>query len=51
MQEVLVNCVVKLAPRKKCDLTIAVDWDVKHQTKPKSDKIDLQRKKYNIFAN
>ena len=41
MHEVLVNCLVKLAPRKKSvvrltdhhDMTIAVDLDIKHQTK------------------
>ena len=40
MHKVLVNCLVKLAQEKSVVrltdhpyLTIAVDWDVKHQTK------------------
>ena len=36
MHEVLVNCLVKLAQDKGVvylDMTIAVDWDVKPQTK------------------
>ena len=34
MQEVLINCLVWLAQKKKCgkvDMAIAVDWDVKLQ--------------------
>ena len=40
MHEVLLNCLVKLNQEKSVvrrtelpDMTIAVDWDVKHQTK------------------
>ena len=42
MHEILVNCLVKLASEKsvvRCtdhpDMTIAVDWDVNNQIKPK----------------
>ena len=50
VHEVLVNCLVKLAQEKKVwlgeltvptdcpNMTIAVDWDVKHQTKEKQQK-------------
>ena len=40
VQKVLVNPLVKLAQEKKCghDMTIPVDWDVKHQTKPKQNQ-------------
>ena len=37
VHKVLVNCLVQLAQEKvwlgDLDMTIAVDWDVKHQTK------------------
>ena len=37
VQEVLVNRLFKLAQEKKCpNMTIAVAWDVKQQTKPKT---------------
>ena len=46
MHEVLVNCLVKLAQEKSVvrltdrpNMTIAVDWDVKHQTKQKQTKL------------
>ena len=46
-QEVLVNRLVKLAQEKSLvkrtdrpDMTIAVDWDVKHQTKQTNVCID-----------
>ena len=40
VHKVLVNCLVKFAQEKvwlgdSLDMTIAVDWDVKNQTKPK----------------
>ena len=45
VHEVLVNPLVKLAQEKSVvrltdhpDMTIAVGWDVKHQTKPKPSK-------------
>ena len=43
VHEVLVNRLVKLAQEKKCgyvNLTIAVDWDVKNQTKPNIPAVD-----------
>ena len=33
VNKVLVNILVKLAQLDRPDMTIAVDWDVKHQTK------------------
>ena len=46
MQLVLVECLVKLAEEKivvritdYLDMTIAVDWDVKHQTEQTNSKI------------
>ena len=48
VQEVLVNCLVKLVQEKSMvrwtqdpDMTIAVDWDVKHQTK-QANKLSSQ---------
>ena len=44
VHEVLANCLIKLAQEKSVfrlsdrpNMTIAVDWDVKNQTKPKQD--------------
>ena len=45
MHDVLVNRLVKLLPRKKCDsldIAVAVDWDVLQQTKPKGLSTPLQ---------
>ena len=52
MQEVQINCLVKLAKDKVwfgeltvSDMTIAVDWDVKPQTKQKTntEKVNFEK--------
>ena len=56
VHEVLVHCLVKLAQEKRAvrrtdrhNMTIAVDWDIKHQTKQTNNHIPMTLYKHTLL--